>query len=438
MRTSARRRLAGLSVAAAVFGSLTLTACGGDSGASGASDDPKVLAEGVDDGTTLTMWTRSQTATASQGLVDAYNASHENQVQLTVVPTESYLQKVGVAAGSNELPDLLASDVIYAPNFTSKNIFQEITERVDALPYGDKLAPSHMELGTWEGEKYTVPHNLAVSVLAQNDVLLEKAGIDPSVQPKSLKELADNARKVAALGGDSVGLYYTGNNGGSIAFTHFPSIWAADQEVLSDDGDEALLDSDAAAEVFGIYNQLDSEGVSSPSVRNETGATRNEVFAKGNVGYMLASNSVVDSIEETDKLKVGVHGIPGPDGGVSTFVGGDVIGISSSSEHADAAWNFLAWSESDEAQLEVFAKTGQLTTRTDLAENEYTKDDPRLVTLNELVAVGRTPFALNFGQTFNDPNGPWIAAARDALFGDDPAAALKKANDSLTAALSNQ
>ena len=33
-------------------------------------------------------------------LVEAYNDSHENQVELTVVPNDDYVAKVGAAAGS--------------------------------------------------------------------------------------------------------------------------------------------------------------------------------------------------------------------------------------------------------------------------------------------------------------------------------------------------
>ncbi|SEF15255.1 ABC transporter substrate-binding protein [Jiangella alba] len=427
-RHSGRRRWS-VGLAAAATLTLTLAACGsGD-------DAAESTGEAVDDGTTITMWVRAATAAQSQALVDAYNASHENQVQLTVVPTDNYLQKVGVAAGSGDLPDLLASDVIYTPNFTSKNMYLDITDRVEQLDFADALAPSHMQLGTYEGETYTVPHNVAVSALFQNDVLLEQAGVDPSVAPATLADLAANAEKVAALGGDAVGLYYTGNNGGSISFTHFPAIWASGGEPLNDDGTAANLDSPEVVEVFQAFNDMFASGATADAVRNESGPTRDEVFAGGNVGYMLASNSVLQNVTDTDQLKIGVNGIPGTTGDVSTFVGGDVIGISANSERADAAWDFLSWSLSEDAQLEVFAKSDNLTVRTDLADNEYAAADPRQVTLNELIAKGHTPYALNYGQTFNDPNGPWLEAARGALFGDDAAGALSASLDAVNSSL---
>ncbi|MEU6721412.1 extracellular solute-binding protein [Nonomuraea sp. NPDC046802] len=427
-RTSRRLLAAGL-----LAGLCALSGCGNDTGGTGSN-----TGKAVDDGSTITMWARASTASQSQALVKAYNATHKNQISLTVVPTDNYLQKVGIAAGARDLPCLLAADVAYTPDFTSKKLYQDITKRVDALPFAAELTPSHMTLGTRDGQKYTVPHTIGMSAIFQNDVLLKAAGIDPSAELTSLKQLADNARKVAALGNGEIGLYYTGNNGGSIAFTHFPSIWASGGEALSEDGTTSRLAEQQSVAVFQAYNQMFKDGSVSPSVRNESGATRDEVFATGKVGYMLASNSVVDKVPASSTLKIGVQGIPGVTSGSSTFVGGDAIGISTSCKAPDAAWDFLAWSLGDHAQVEVYAKSRQLTLRGDLAENKYAADDPRILKLNKLVGQGRTPYAVKFGQTFNDLNGPWLAVARGALFGADPAGSLSAATGELNESLSTR
>ena len=55
-----------------------------------------------------------------------------------------------------------------------------------------------------------------------------------------------------------------------------------------------------------------------------------------------------------------------------------------------------------------------------------------------LAAIGQTPFAVNFGKTFNDPNGPWMFAVSDAIFGSDgPAASLDMHNDDITRSLAD-
>ena len=415
-----------LAVSGATAGALTLAGCSSD----GNGDD--------ENPSSVTMWVRAATASQSQALVDAYNADHDTQIDLTVVPTDNYLQKVGVAAGSNQLPCLMASDVVYMPNFIQKNLYLDITDRVDALDYKDELAQGHLSLASQDGKIYGVPHNVSVSAIFQNDVLLEQAGIDPTKQLDSLEELAANAAKVAALGDDVTGLYYTGNNAGSISFTHFPAIWASGGQALSEDGTESLLDSPESVAVFKIFNQMYKDGSVPETVPNESGATRNEVFGSGKVGYLIASNSVLETVPETDTLKIGVQAIPGAGGGQSAYVGGDAIGITSSCASPDAAWDFLSWSLSEAGQVDVFAKMNQLTVRSDLADNEYSGKDPRIVRLNELVGIGDTPKALNYGQTFNDPNGPALSVFRDALFGDDAEKALEDGNQSITDSLSAQ
>jgi len=412
---------------------LALTSCSG--GTAEPNGDTPNSGDTAQTSGPITMWARASTAPQSQALVDAWNAANDRKVELTVVPTDSYLQKVGVAAGSNELPCLMASDVVYMPNFLDKNLYVDITDRVEGLEFADALAPGHINLSSVDGRIYGVPHNVAVSALFQNDVLLEQAGIDPAKELGSLEELAENAAKVAALGDDIDGLYYTGNNAGSISFTHFPAIWASGGEAISEDGTESLLNSEESVAVFEIFNQMFQSGASPDSVRNESGATRNEVFGTGKVGYVMASNSVLESVPETDTLKIGVQGIPGIGGGVSSFVGGDAIGITSSCGDVDGAWDFLSWTLSEEAQVGVFAKMNQLTVRSDLAANEYAQADPQIVRLNELVGLGDTPKALNYGQTFNDPNGPALSAFREALFGDDAKAALDAANDAISSSL---
>ncbi|MFG3266162.1 ABC transporter substrate-binding protein [Streptomyces bobili] len=427
------RRLVTGAVALLAAASL-VTACGsGDGGSGGGGGGGAAGADGVDDGATLTMWTRAATRPQSEALVKAYNAGHKNKIELTVVPTDDYQAKVGAAAGSKDLPDLFASDVVFVPNYTSNGLFADLTDRVDALPFAEKLAQSHIKAGTYEDRKYVVPHTLDLSVLFYNKDLYRKAKLDPDKPPTSLSEWDRQARAVDALGGDVNGTFFGGNCGGCGVFTWWPSIWAAGADVLNKEGTEAELSSDTARKVYDTYRGWVKDDIVAPGAREETGTTWTGIFPKGKVGVMPMPSTTLGSMPEN--LDLGVAPIPGPDGGRSTFVGGDAIGISATSRSADQAWNFLAWSLGDEAQVEVVAAHKDVVARTDLASNKYSKADPRLVTINELVADGRTPYALKFGQTFNDPNGPWLKLMRDAVFGDG--SSVDKDNDAVSASLAD-
>ncbi|MFG3513233.1 ABC transporter substrate-binding protein [Streptomyces bobili] len=427
------RRLVTGAVALLAAASL-VTACGsGDGGSGGGGGGGAAGAHGVDDGATLTMWTRAATRPQSEALVKAYNAGHKNKIELTVVPTDDYQAKVGAAAGSKDLPDLFASDVVFVPNYTSNGLFADLTDRVDALPFAEKLAQSHIKAGTYEDRKYVVPHTLDLSVLFYNKDLYRKAKLDPDKPPTSLSEWDRQARAVDALGGDVNGTFFGGNCGGCGVFTWWPSIWAAGADVLNKEGTEAELSSDTARKVYDTYRGWVKDDIVAPGAREETGTTWTGIFPKGKVGVMPMPSTTLGLMPEN--LDLGVAPIPGPDGGRSTFVGGDAIGISATSRSADQAWNFLAWSLGDEAQVEVVAAHKDVVARTDLASNKYSEADPRLVTINELVADGRTPYALKFGQTFNDPNGPWLKLMRDAVFGDG--SSVDKDNDAVSASLAD-
>ncbi|MEV6864307.1 sugar ABC transporter substrate-binding protein [Streptosporangium subroseum] len=411
---SPRRRRAG-AILMGLLAIASVAACGGADPQPAGSAASAAPAEAV----TVTMWTRAATQAQSERLVAAYNKGHKNQVKMTVIPTDNYQPRIAAAAGAKQLPDIFASDVIFVPNYTSQGLFLDITDRINALPFKDKLAPSHMKLGTLDGRQYTLPHTLDLSVWFWNKDLYSKAGLDPEKGPTTLKEFAEQATTVdEKLGKDGKvsGTFFGGNCGGCYVFTFWPSVWASGGQVMNPEGTTSLNDQPAMTNVFNIYKDLYAKGITGATAKEEQGPTWTGFFPKGGIGVMPMPSTTLGLMPKD--MKVGVAPIAGPDGGESTFVGGDSVGISSTTENADAAWEFLSWSVSDEAQIEVMAKNKDVLARTDLSGNKYSAEDPRVVLINSLVAKGQTPYALRFGQTFNDPQGPWLRLAREAVFGD--------------------
>src|SRR5687768_16158546 len=153
--------------------------------------------QGVDDGTTLTMWSRAATEERSKQLVDAYNATHQNQIELLITETDAYQATVAAAAGSNTLPDILSADVVFMPNWTSAGLFTDLTAQIDAMPNLANIAPAHIEGSTWDGKKYGLPFVMDLSVWMWNKDIYGKAGLDPEKGPTSLKEFEEQARAVA-------------------------------------------------------------------------------------------------------------------------------------------------------------------------------------------------------------------------------------------------
>jgi multiple sugar transport system substrate-binding protein len=411
---------------------MAVAACGGGGAAPPAGDAAEIPAEGVDDGATLTLWARDSLETQTNLLVEAYNATHQNKIEVTIVPNDDYVAKVGAAAGSGGLPDLFAADIVYVPNWAEQGLFQDLTANIDALPFRDTLNQGHMGAGTYDGKEYVLPFVLDLSMLFWNKDLFRQAGLDPEKAPASLEEFAAAAKAVQGLGlPDTYGTATGLNCGGCLVFTWFPSVWAAEEQVMNPEGTESLLASPTATQVYSTWRDLWASGAVLPSSQDEAGPTWTAGFTSGKVGLMPYPATLLASVQQN--VDVGVAGIPGPGGGSSTFVGGDGIGVSKDSTKTAQAWSFLSWLMTEDAQVEVLAKNNDVVSRSDLTDNRYASADPRLVTINEVAAQGETPVARNFQQAFNAPTGPWLTLVREAVLG--PGTAVQANNDEITAVL---
>jgi multiple sugar transport system substrate-binding protein len=410
-------------------------AASGGASAPASSAAGAVPEQGVDDGTKITMWSRAATETRVQSQVDEYNKTHKNQVELRLVPTDEYVGVVGNAATANQLPDLFSADVVFMPNWTSQGLFADLTDKIDGLPGIDNVGKAHIDASTWDGKKYGLPFIIDLSVWMYNKDLFKQAGLDPEKAPANLKEFADAARAVQKLGIDGTyGTYFGGNCGGCNVFTWWPIIWAGGGDVMNADGTEATLNTADAKEIYKTFNALWDEGVINPESQQEAGPTWTQPFPAGKVGIMPMPASLQES-EGMPLDNLGVTAIAGVTGGESTFVGGDSIGISKDAKSPDQAWNFITWMLGDHNQVEVVAKGGNVVARTDLADNQYSSADPRLVLFNTIAGKGKTPLAVNFNAAFNDPQSPWIQLFRAAVFDDADDAKIDQLNTGITTVL---
>lgn len=408
-----RRRPIVAGVVAVVVASLA--ACSSSGGKGGSVGQGGV--DGTDDGTALTLWTRAPLEFQAKLLVNAYNKSHKNQVKLTIVPNDDYVAKVGAAAGSGGLPDLFAGDIVYIPNWTKAGLFDDLTSQISKLPFADQINKGHLQAGTYQGKQYVLPFVLDLSAVFWNKTLYRQAGLDPDKGPTTLADLVQQAKAVQGLHKKGVyGTYFGGNCGGCNVFTWFPMIWASGKDVMDPDGTKSLLDSDTAQQVYKAWRDLWSAGAVDPASKDETGATWVGPFQEGKIGVMPYPFTLLATADKT--VDVGVTPIPGVSGGASTFVGGDGIGVSKDSKHTAQAWNFLNWLMSEDAQINVLAANDSIVSRGDLADNQYSRKDPRVLAIAKIAASpdSKTPVAVNFQQAFNAPGSPWVTLFRDQVF----------------------
>ena len=433
------RTLAGIAAAALI---VPLAACGG-SGNGGTATAEGIPAKGTDDGTEITLWTRSPLERQAKNVVEAYNKSHKNQVKLEIIPNDDMEGKVGGASQTDSLPDILAGDVVRIPYWASEGIFTDITKQIDGLDNKADLQQGHIEAGTVDGAEYTLPFITDVSVMVWNKNLYKEAGLDPEQGPKSIDQFVEQAKKVAALTKDGVaGSYLAGQSGGALVFDLFPSVWADGESVMNKDGSEATLDNDSMKGVLDAYKELanTTNGLGAGS-KEETGATWTAPFANGKIGVMPYPNTSTTALFDAEKdggFEVGVAPIPGTkEGKTSTFLGGDAMGISKDSKHVAQAWNFLYWLMQSDAQKEVFADQGDTASNIQTLKTAYKDADPRIQTINSVIidGNGQTPKSPAFNEAFNAAGSPWQLLVQNAVWGSGD---LKADNKAVTDVLSAQ
>lgn len=414
--------------AAALAAAVVLGASACASGTTGGDDD------------TVTLWVRDYQKAIMGTLADEFNATHDTQVEVTLVPATSFVQKLGTAVAAYQGPDIASLDLVFAPYFASAGVLADVTDRVDALPYADDLSPAHLDQVTYEGRTYGVPFTGDVSVMFYNKTLFAEAGLDPEAPPATWAEVQRAAEAVAALGDGTNGFVFSGACGGCNIFSLTPLVWASGGDVLNADGTEALLDSDEVGGALQLYRDLYDAGTMPELVRTDAGPNAASAFQSGTVGMRFDGTAFMSTLVSDGSVDFGVAPIPGQDGGSASFAGGDVLSVMTGADNPDGAWEFLQWATDRDAQ-QVLADHAILPVRMDLLDEIYVPRDPRFAVFADALSVGHVPYSIVENELFNDNNGVWAGLVQDAVFGpggvadaqaaaqEDAQAILDKAND---------
>jgi multiple sugar transport system substrate-binding protein len=372
----------------------------------------------------LEMWERTGgNAPMVDELVRAWNeAEPDRPINLTYIEHSEMVPKLAQAIASGEVPDLMGLDLIYGPQFTSAGQLEDITDYFTDDPTLATASPGHLDVATWDDRLYGVPLYADVSVLFWNKDLFEQAGLDPETPPTSLQEIHDMAAAITAVGDGNYGYYLPGNCAGCNIFTFGPLLWASGVSIEPREcGDEALVGENLPA-VLEWARQMHKEGLIDPAAQAETGATFAEVFGSGKVGIMGTGNfNVVLAKQQNPDIDLGVTLLPGLESGqVASFAGGDIVTIPKGSTRIDDAVDFMKFILSDEVQVESYAKLGNMTTRSDKADNEYANVDEDVAATAQAIPVSQTPFTLKFFELINSPQGPFLQMLQRVYYTDDP------------------
>jgi multiple sugar transport system substrate-binding protein len=383
----------------------------------------------------LSVWVRQDTQAFYELLAKEYNKTHDTKVVLTPVRQADFVTKVSSAAATGDLPDVVSTDVAFVKRLLEAGIYVDITDRINDLPFADTILPAYLEASSTDGAQFAVPAAIDVSSVFYNKDLFRQAGLDPEAPPSTWKEILEAARAIDDLGDNINGYYFAGRCGGCNGFTMLPMVWADGGEVVA--GDSVSVDSPEVRSLMEFYREMWADGLVPSGAETDGGEAWISAFETGKVGIAPYGSFAVSIFEEAP-FKVGAFLIPGASGEVSSFAGGDVMGITENAANQDSAWEFIEWMLSDEVQVDLIAANGFLVDRTDMAANKYSEENPLIALHNEAAAIAKVPDTAHFNELFTNPAGPWNQLMQGAVLDGDIDSALARAQTAFEETIATQ
>lgn len=344
-----------------------------------------------------------------QNLLDAFNQAHEGRIRVSwremPTSTDEYRRQLesDFLVGATDI-DVIGGDVIWTAGFAYNGWIRDLTARFfDAYDVHAFLeAPANST--AFRNRIWAVPWFTDAGMLYYRKDLLEQSGFQsPPSTWDELKQMALRAKQDAGIpygfvfqaaeyeGGVTNALEYIWSAGGRVMTTNVSVAGAFGMVVM--DPNVITVDNPGAAQGLNIAHSLIVEGVAPEQVTDFTEQESLDVFLAGDAVFMrnwpFAYGVLQTADGAVDPEQVGIAPIPVAAPGRPSYscLGGWNLMINSSSNEQDAAWEFIRFATSPEAQKQRALQGGFLPTLRELYE------DPEIITQVPVVALGRDAIA---------------------------------------------
>jgi len=384
---------------------------------------------------TLSIWARASSSNAAQHMIDLWNASHDDKIELTTIPDNQMVTKLATSVQAGDVPDLISFDLIFMPDFMKAGLLTDLTDTLSADPNQARVAKAFRDLASYEGRLYGTGFTPDVSILLYNKGLFRQAGLDPEQPPRTIAELQQFATTIKEKVPGAYGYYFSGSCGGCNIFTQAPMMWGSGAVLLPTSGDAPAMEGPGVREVLTMLKDMWEAGIVPESAEADTGANFQATFETGTIGMQGSGGFAIAALKANHpEIEFGIAPLPGiAEGQASSFVGGDVIAVPKGARNPEKAIQFITWQLTDEAQLEGLARNLILPSRSDLADNKYFQEEPRYITTAQAVGIGQTPYAFHFNDMVNADQSPWLTMIQTAVFDGDVDGAIEGAREAMRA-----
>lgn len=279
--------------------------------------------------------------------IEAFEAANPDiKVDFVQVPSD-YETKLQTMFAGNEAPDVVQV-AENGQNFASKGLFIDLSEYIkDAgIDVAGNWADT-MNQYTYDGQPFALPDRGGPEILYYNKDLFDEAGIDYPTVDWTIEEYTNAAEKLTKV-----------ENGETIQYGASGMDWVPNWGVFvkSNGGslvenNEVVINSPENLEVLTWYNDLYQDGYVGTYEFYESIAQSgpDSMFSQGKIGMLTTGFWNIGNFTQLDDLNFDIAPMPSFKESV-TWPFGSALAISKQSNKKDAAFKFIEYMTSEEAQ----------------------------------------------------------------------------------------
>jgi multiple sugar transport system substrate-binding protein len=351
---------------------------------------------------------------------EAFMKTHSDiKVQVQVIPSEGYNERVFTSIAGGNAPDIFNSGDVVIPSIVKRHVAKDLNEFVTRDNYDlSQFYPEIVKGLTFEGQLVGLTDNWDTQVMYYNRDLFKQAGVPEPTADWTWNDAVSAAQKITSgSGGSKVwGMLYEN----FFAAIH-DQIYSFGGEVFSQDGTRCQMDEPKSmAALQSIVDVMNAGYAPQPQTYDQEGQDPFSLFAGGHAGMWIGSGrwSAFD-LQGVKDLDWAIAPRPnGPDHPRSNFFHLAMYAITSASNDADSAWEFLKYMVSPDGITAAFESMQGIPSRASLA------DDPKITQtkivqqhnayqpfIDSLPTARPAPFLTNFAEVDDE-----IGNALDAVW----------------------
>jgi multiple sugar transport system substrate-binding protein len=338
-------------------------------------------------GTTLNALFMQQAAYQTsdiKGMTDQFTkANPDIKVNTTLVAYEALHDKI-VAAAPAGTYDVVLIDVIWPPEFATKNEVVDVTDRFPSN-WKTEIFPGALDTALYQDKYYGVPWILDTKYLFYNTDMLSGAGVDGA--PASWDDVVSAATDLKSKGVVDFPLVWSWAQAEAVICDYAQLLGAYGGQFLDDSGAPAFNTGGGLAALEFMKKTID-DGLTNPASTESLEEDVRKIFSSGQAAMALNWTYMFSMANDPNESqivgKVGVGHTPSGPGPTAPGVNGSMaLSISSGSKNPEQAWKYIEFITSQKIQDQYAAHS------LPIWKSSY--DNPEVVnTLPEVVAVAKT------------------------------------------------